>query len=146
MKPIKMFGLAALAALMAMAFVGGSSAMAESTQLCTTAATHTHEVSVSKMKFLAGAITVECDALFLSTEVFSLGAPQIITGNFIYTNCGSCTFTEENGPAEILVLKTGHETASVAGEWLTHLNCSGLNCRYIGEGVVATGKGSLLSA
>ncbi len=35
MKLIKMFGLAVLAALMAMAFVGTGSAMAESTSLCT---------------------------------------------------------------------------------------------------------------
>jgi hypothetical protein len=33
-KPIKMLGLAAFAALMAMALLGASSAMAESTQLC----------------------------------------------------------------------------------------------------------------
>ena len=34
MKSIKLFGLAALAAMMAMAFIGASSAMAETTQLC----------------------------------------------------------------------------------------------------------------
>jgi hypothetical protein len=153
-KPIKMFGLAALAALMAMAFVGASSAMAETTTLCESdpsvlaescSISHVHETSVTKGKLLAGSITVECDVLFLG-EVGAAGAPQVITGNFTYTNCGSCSATEENGPAEIQVLKTGHETSSVTGEGLVHVNCSGLNCRYNGEGLVGTGKGPLLSA
>jgi len=151
-QPIKMFGLAVLAALIAMAFVDASSAMAsESTKLCSndanpcTAVTHVHEVSVGKSKLLSGSITVECDVLFLSTQVFSLDVPQFIDGNFTYTNCGSCSITEENGPAEIQVLKEGHETAKVTGEWLLHSNCSGLNCRYIAEGLVGTGKGPLLS-
>jgi len=151
-KPIKMFGLAALAALMAMAFVGASSAMAGQTTLCSndstsscTAVSHVHEVSVGKGKLLAGAITVECDVLFLSTSVGAEGAPLVIEGNFTYTNCGSCTATEENGPSTIEVLKESHETTKVTGEGLVHVNCSGLNCRYIGEGLAGTGKGPLLA-
>jgi len=150
-KPIKMFGLAALAALMAMAFVGASSAMAEPTVLCTgdgsgCGAVHIHETSTSKGKLLAGSITVECDVLFLgdAAGVYEAGTP-LISGNFTYTNCGSCEATEENGPSEIEVLKTGHETSTVTGEGLVHVNCSGLNCRYNGEGLVGTGKGPLLS-
>jgi hypothetical protein len=151
-KPIKMFGLAALAALMAMAFLGASSAMAEPTVLCTgdgtgCGAVHIHETSTSKGKLLAGSIIVECDVLFLgdAAEVYKAGGP-LIKGEFTYTNCGSCSATEENGPAEIEVLKEGHETSKVTGKGLVHVNCSGLNCRYIGEGLVGTGKGPLLSA
>jgi len=153
MKSIKMFGLAALAALMAMAFVGASSAMAEHTALCSndgspcTAVSHVHETSTAKGKLLAGSITVECDVLFLgdSTNFSEEGAPLTIIGNFTYTNCGSCTATEENGPAAVTVLRTGHETSTVTGEGLVHVNCSGLNCRYNGEGLEGTGKGPLLS-
>jgi len=107
--------------------------------------THVHEVSVGKGKLLAGSITVECDVLFLSTSVGALGAPQVIEGNFTYSNCGSCSATEENGPSAIEVLKEGHETTKVTGEGLVHVNCSGINCRYTGEGLAGTGKGPLLS-
>src|SRR6185436_18150219 len=68
MKPIKMLGLTALAALMAMAFIGASSAMAEDTVLCSTdpatsctEVTHVHETSVTKAKLLTSFLTVECD-------------------------------------------------------------------------------------
>ena len=56
MNPIKMFGLAALAALMAMAFVGVNSAMGEETALCKAdenpcaaenIITHVHETTLS---------------------------------------------------------------------------------------------------
>jgi len=150
MKPIKMLGLAALAALMAMAFVGASSAMAEPAVLCTgdgsgCGAVHVHETSTSKGKLLAGSITVECDVLFLGDAAGVRSEGPLISGNFTYANCGSCEATEENGPSEIEVLKTGHETSEVTGEGLVHVNCSGLNCRYIGESLIGTGKGPLLS-
>src|SRR5262245_15304745 len=87
-KPIKMFGLAALLALMVMAFLGASSAMAETTALCETEAgpenpcesmiTHVHETSVSKAKLLSTS-TVECDVLFLG-DVQEEGSPMIING------------------------------------------------------------------
>jgi len=70
----------------------------------------------------------------------------VIKGTFTYSNCGSCTITEENGPAEIKVLKTSHETAEVTREYLVHVNCFGfINCYYIGFGQVGTAKGALLS-
>jgi hypothetical protein len=119
MKPIKTLVLVALAVLATMAFASPS-VMAESTALCSVdpiggtqcpsgyLISHVHEVSVFKGKLLAGAITVECDVLFLG-DVGALGSPQVIEGNFTYTNCGKCSVTEENGPAEIEVLKEGHE-------------------------------------
>jgi len=149
MKPIKMLGLAALAALLAMAFVGASSAMAEETNLCSndidascTAITHVHETSVGKAKLLSS-INVECNVLFLGEA--TAGAPLTVEGNFTYTNCGSCTVEEIGGPVVIEVLKESHETGSVIGEGEVHVNCSGLNCYYNGEGLKGTAKGPLLS-
>jgi hypothetical protein len=143
MKPIKMFGLAALAALLAMAFVGASSAMAGSTSLCKAdenekkpcagknTVLHVHETSVGKAVLLSEE-TVECDALFLGdtfiwwTEkedgkikylvgvAIELGNPLPIVGKFTYSNCtGSCTVKEENGPTVLEVLRTSDELAKV---------------------------------
>jgi hypothetical protein len=154
-KAIKMFGLAALAALMAMAFVGASSATAETTKLCSyelsetsTCITHVHETTLSgaKGKLLTSVLTVECDVLFLGDQKAGTSNPLIITGTFTYTNCGSCTVEEVGGGVEIKVLKEGHETAKVTGEGEVHVNCSGLNCTYNGEGLLGTGKGPLLSS
>jgi len=156
-----MFGLAALAALMAMAFVGASSAMAESTALCNvdpgTGATEVcpaghlitsvHETSVGKAKLLTSFLTIECDVLFSGTARSSLASPLIIDGSFTYTNCGNCTVTEESGPAEIKILKLGHETADVTGEGLVHSVCgTSLDCSYNGLNLLGTAKGPLLSA
>ncbi len=161
MKPIKTLGLAALAALAAMAFAGAGagSAMAESTALCPEdktdsghectggAVTHVHEATLSGKKAVlkTSILTVECDVLFLGDALSEEGAPLAIHGSFTYTNCGSCTVAEENGPAEIRVLREGHETASVTGEGLVHVTCSGLNCRYNGVGLKGTAKGPLLA-
>jgi len=160
MKPIKMFGLAMLAALMAMAFVGAGSAMAESTSLCSSDPTtvsqqsgcgvsHVHEETLSgaKGKLLSSVLNVECDVLFLG-EVTAEGSPLVISGNFTYANCNSgCTATEENGPSEIKVLREGTELASVTGKGLVHLVCSGfINCRYTGEGLKGHGLGPLTSS
>src|ERR1051326_4219472 len=154
-----MFGLAALAALMAMAFVGASSAMAEETQLCRVdpgtgspracpageAVTSVHETSVGKAKLLASP-RVECNVLFSSTSVGALAKPQVIEGHFTYTNCG-CTVREVAGTtARITVLKEGHETGRVTGEAEISVNCFGIVCTYNGEGLEGTAKGPLLSA
>jgi len=152
MKPIKMFGLAALAALMAMAFVGAGSAMAEETALCpadeeqcATPVTHLHAVSVEKMKLLSNLTNIECNILYLGETVEELSSPLVLIGNFTYTNCGSCTVTEENGPGELYLLKTGHEKAKLTLEWLMHVNCFGfINCYYTGAGLEGVAKGPLL--
>jgi hypothetical protein len=164
-KPIKMFGLAALAALMAMAFVGVSSAMATgSTSLCkadenpcsaANIITHVHETTLTGHKaLLLAEPEVECDVLFLGDTLNSgLGNPLIIHGNFTYSNCeGGCTATEENAPTEIRVLRTGTELATVtsgtgAGAGLVHLNCFAFfNCRFTGAGLTGHGLGPLTSS
>jgi len=159
-KLIKMLGLAATAALMVMAF-GASSAMAESTSLCSSdpgpgahevcpagsLVTHVHEVTSSKAKLLTSFLTVECDVLFLGDvkSANNLGAPLLIVGNFTYTNCGSCEATETSKNAEIEVLKLGHELADITGEGQVHVKCgSSLDCEYKGEGLNGHGLGPLL--
>jgi len=154
-KAIKMIGLAALTALMAMAFVGASSAMAESTTLCTAdgsgcGVSHVHETSVGKAKLLSSVGTTECNVLFLGDISTTLANPLVVSGSFTYTNCelggGSCTAVEEASPAEIKVLKEGHEKSKVTGEGLVHLTCSGfIDCSYNGLGLKGEGKGPLLS-
>jgi len=160
MKAIKMIGLTALTALLAMAFVGASSAMAESTSLCSadevpcSAANQLgseHKTSVGKAKLLTSVGTIECDVLFSGTIATKLASPLVISGSFLYTKCevgsSACTATEENGPSEIKVLKEGHETAKVTGEGLVHVLCAGfIDCTYIGTNLVGTAKGPLLSA
>jgi hypothetical protein len=162
-KPIKMLGLAALAALLAMAFVGASSAMAEETRLCNVdeceeagnVVTHVHETTLSGHKaVLLSEPEVKCDVLFLGdTAAGGAGAPLAISGNFTYSNCeGGCTASEENAPTEIKILKTGEELATVtsgegAGAGLVHLVCFGfINCRYVGSGLVGHALGALTSS
>jgi len=151
-----MIGLAALTALAAMAFVGASSAMAESTTLCTAdgsgcGVTHVHETSVGKAKLLTSLGTTECNVLALGDVVgAALNNPLVLAVNFSYSNCllgsTSCTATEESAPAEVKVLKEGHETTKVTGEGLVHLVCgSSIDCSYNGVGLVGIGKGPLLS-
>jgi hypothetical protein len=163
MKPIKMLGLTALLALLAMAFVGASSAMAEGTQLCTAdetpcesanLVTHVHETTLSgaKATLLNSVSNVLCDVLFLG-EAYqgTTEGSVLVQGNFTYTNCldekpNTCTVTEESGPVNITVLKEGHETAKVTGEGEVKVVCTGISCKYNGEGLVGTGKGPLLSS
>src|SRR6185436_2110890 len=113
-----------------------------------TAVTHVHETSTSKAKLLTSFLTVECDVLFLgdTLKLRTESSAAVIEGTFTYTNCGSCEATEENSPAEIKVLKEGHETAAVTGEGLVHVVCGeSLNCTYNGVGLKGTAKGPLLS-
>src|SRR5262245_26777297 len=117
MSSIKLVCLVAWVALLAIAFVGASAAMAESTALCKLDSspcpagesfTHLHETSVVKVKFL-GSPEMQCDALFLG-DASELGSPLLIEGKYTYTNCGAgCSITEENGPAGLEVLWQEHE-------------------------------------
>jgi len=154
-KPIKMFGLAALAALMAMAFVGASSAMASSTALCATEGatcaspiTHVHETSVGKAKLLSSLPTIECNALFLGDAVAGLASPVVINGKFTYSSCNNfCSVNEVTGTeAQVKILKeVGSELASVTGEGEVHVSCPFINCVYNGEGLEGDARGPLNS-
>jgi len=160
-KPIKVLATTLLATLTAASLVGASSAMAEGTALCThnevpcevsNTVSHIHETSPEKAKLLTTLFTVECDVLLLGdgSIVLSSSGPVVFEDGFTYTNCGGggggCTATEENGPAEIKILKEGFETAKVTGESLIHVVCgSSFNCSYNGSGLVGTAKGPFLA-
>lgn len=157
MQQIKTLILSTFAALTATVMVGAPSAMAESTTLCTgdgsgCGVAHVHETTLSghQAAVLTSAFFVECDVLFLGdvTSANHLGSPLVISGGFTYSNCTSgCTITEENGPAELKLLKLGHETADVTEGLLIHVVCGAtINCRYHGEAILGTAKGPLLSS
>jgi hypothetical protein len=138
---------------MAMAFVGASSAMAEgNTSLCTvdgatcaSPITHVHEESIGHALLKSSFATVECEVLFLGDALNSgLGNPLIIHGTFTYTCLNGCTATEQNGPAEIKVLRLGTELGDVTGEGLVHVEC-GLDCTYNGVGLKGHAKGALIA-
>ena len=153
MKPIKMLGLAALAALLAMAFTGASSAMAGSTLLCKTdedpcatknIISHVHETTSTRAKLESELPTIECHVLFLGDTVAGTSNPLIISGAFTYSSCNNfCSVKEENGPSEIKVLRTGSELAAVTGEGLVRVQCPFINCSYNGEGLEGHGLGAL---
>jgi hypothetical protein len=154
-KSIKIVSFVALTTLMAMAFVGAASAMAENIQLCghdgspCEAVRHLHETSVGKAKLLTSIGTTECNALSLG-DVSSYGAVATISGSFTYSECtlagAKCTATEENGPSTIKVEKTAVETTKVTGEGLIHFICgTSIDCSFTGTGLVGTGQGPLIS-
>jgi hypothetical protein len=173
-KPIKMLGLAALAALMAMAFVGASSAMAESTALCKEDAVllegevcpeanrvhHVHEATLTGAPglLLSSIVEILCDVLFLGDvqNTNNTGNPLQVLGNFTYSNCmtasnGSCTVTEVSSDIKLDILKLGHELADVTPSAGTKggevkAQCGFLiNCVYDGEGLSGHALGPLLS-
>jgi hypothetical protein len=167
-KSIKMLGLAAFAALMAMAFLGASSAMAGSTQLCmkdqipcaegniekgeeNNVISHVHEETAKEAPatLLSSLGNVTCTALFLG-DTLGLGAPLIIHGNFTYTGClrngSACTVKEVSTSSLIEVLRTAAETATLTGSGEVNVHCGiFINCTYDGEGLEGTSKGTLLA-
>ena len=170
MKLLKMFSLAALAALMTMAFAGASSAMAESTALCKEDAvlltneecpagkliTEVHEVSVGKGVLLSSVFTIECEVLFLGdvTSANDLGNPLVILGNFTFPMAGCettsgtlCEVKEESASATIQVLKLGHELADVTYAVEINWHCGVIwNCTYNSVGLLGHDLGPLLSS
>jgi hypothetical protein len=126
MRLIKMLGIAALAALTAMALVGASSAMAtESTQLCkvdrdiegkteacASPTTHVHfhdPLALLHAESFGLLVDILCEALFLSSVggVLGLGtapSPQVIHGSFTYSGPhkagGPCINMKKDGGTE----------------------------------------------
>jgi hypothetical protein len=151
-----MFGLAALAAVAAMAFIGASSASAGDTQLCKVhtgllcpggaqATTEVHMVNSGVGKLLSSLGTVLClNVLALATPL-GLASPQSVHSlETSYTNCGrnsthtNCTVTVEEEPLFDL-LKDGLDHGWLKGvSGLTRVECSGfpsLNCLYDTTGI-----------
>lgn len=158
---IKMFGLAALAAVVAMAFVGASSAMAEEdTVICledSESLKCPEEQEVEHVHFstlegtpglLLSSVNVLCkEVLFLGLPL-ELGKPLVVHGHFTYTGChtfsgSGCTVTEVSTDALLLILKLALEEAEVAGHGEVLVECAGLHCVYKGEGLAGEAQGSL---
>jgi hypothetical protein len=158
-----MFGLAVVAAIAAMAFVGASSAMAENTAICDEdpaggalacpsghLVQHVHYVA-SGAKLLNALHEVVCDALFLG-DVLSpfLGAPLHIEGNFTYSNCSTgCEAKQVSSTILIEVLKTAPELANVTGKGEVLVNCVSIigktliHCIYNGKNLTGHALGGL---
>jgi hypothetical protein len=156
-KSIKMLGLAAFAALMAMAFLGASSAMAGNTQLCKAdespcaagnVISHVHEESAAAGATLLSSLgNVTCTALYLGDSL-GLGAPLVLHGSFTYSGClrngSSCTVKEVSTSSLINVLRTAAETASLSGSGEVNVHCGlFINCTYDGENLTGESKGAL---
>ena len=115
MKLVTKCGLAGLAALSIMAFIGASSASATfNTQLCATSSGLTcgtpaknpvhATLRLAPLTLLSDSIDVLCLNVLLNGEALSLANPQVIHGTVSLTNCGSnsahdnCTATVEEQP------------------------------------------------
>lgn len=154
MKRVKVLGPITVIAIFAMALLGPSLAMGESTLLCeadeeskcASPASHVH-YEADNLLVLTSAMTYRCDGLLLASGE-ELGAPQVLEGNFTYSSCDNgCERTEENGPAVLKFLKTGHESAEGTGESLVHVVCGAfINCRYTLQGLVGSVIGPLLAS
>lgn len=152
MKRVKALGSFAVVAIFAMALVGPSAAIGESTSLCkedespcTSPVSHVHYVAENI--FILGPYTYHCDALLLAS-VGELGSPQVLEGNLTYFNCsGSCSRTEISEGGTLSFLRTGTELAEVTGEGFEILsNCgSGFHCVYTFENLTGHALGPLLS-
>ncbi len=152
MKRVKVLGPITVIAIFAMALLGPSLAMGESTLLCeadeeecTSPVSHVH-YEADDLEVLTSSMDYKCDGLLLAS-VGELGAPQVLEGSFTYTSCNNgCERVEENGPAVLKFLKTGHESAEGTGESLVHVGCAFINCRYTLKNVTANIIGPLLSS
>jgi hypothetical protein len=175
MRLLKFLSLAALATLATMAFAGATSAMAETTQLCTVetnpcpsgnVVTHVHLTDPLALLHAEGfgiLIDILCEALFLGT-VLGLGAPQVTHGEITFSGPmgagGPCVNMKSNGTTEncqsvkevgtlgglLSGLKEGTELGSVTGsEFEILMECAGFHCVYKAEGLKGHALGPLLT-
>jgi len=170
MKSIKLFGLAALAALVAMAFAGASTAMAITTQMCKAdeslcaagnAVTHVHATTLPghPAVLLTSAGNILCYISYLG-DVLGLAQPQVAHLHFVYGLVGdscvrhkifggteNCTVTEVSTDILFNIARTAHESAEVTYSGEVNVHCgSFLNCTYDGAGLKGTATGPLLSS
>jgi hypothetical protein len=161
-----MIGLAAIAAVAAMAFLGASTASAsQATLLCSNntptltpsaeecgVVKHIHFQSVEGPEagnshgLLLGTVTVRCNALLLAETddlLTAAGTPVNfnLNVNLAYTNCLSGFHVLVLQQGHVLVLKTGAELAEVtAGGFLVNVLGNGLNCDYNATALVGHGS------
>jgi len=154
-----MFGLAAIAAVAAMAFVGASSATASgSTLLCegnTVALDGTgapacnspaelHFVSVGKGTLLNKVLNVQCESLIKAVRTSAaLANPVHFSGTLSYSNCTGGCLVKVITQGTILALKTGTELVNVtASGFVVNVNCFGfINCDYNATNLTGHGLG-----
>jgi len=146
---MKMFGLAALAAVAAMAFVGVTSASATNTVLCkanelTCEATNKIEHATvtglsTNATLLSSLATVLCDHSIVSGKVLLLANPLVgHIEKITFTICEEDTFGTEctvttNNAGLLKLLKTGANAGSLTAEGAEALvSCPeiGLHCNY----------------
>jgi hypothetical protein len=164
-----MLGLAAIAAVAAMALMGVSSAMANSTQLCEND-TKTdppaageckepmtvHFISVNSedkpghAKLLAetfiGPVTVECESLISGEVLLGLvkEGPVVIHGEIKYSNCLNNAVVKVIKQGLISVLHLMNELADVTATGFEVLvETNGLHCVYNPTALVGHGLGPL---
>ncbi|HEX6752254.1 MAG TPA: hypothetical protein VF093_01515 [Solirubrobacterales bacterium] len=162
MRLIKMFGLAALAAVAAMAFVGAAPVSATSTQVCNShtgltcgagqgaGTIHAVLAAGTVLKILA-LINILCLGELWESTALGLGNPQSIHfTSKIATGCGTgsahnnCTLTTQEQPLANL-LKTGLDEGTLTlTSGRLRLQCSnlGLDCVYDAEGMELWGGGT----
>jgi hypothetical protein len=151
---IKLLGMVAVAAVAAMALVGASSAMAESTQLCTNETgtcvepTTIHSVSVGHAVLLSSfGIEVQCDALVTGTVTKGLvtnGPVKISPATLSYSNCLNNATVTVIKQGTISVLNEGNELATQTSSGFEVLvNTSGLHCVYTSKALAGHGLGPL---
>jgi hypothetical protein len=151
MKLARLIGLVCVTAIAALALVGPSSAMAETTALCSVEENPCKESNqIKEIEFeaddivvLTSAMDYECDASFSAT-VSGLGAPQTLTVTEMqYTSCNQgCSRTvEELGTFS--VNRTGADLGYMTGiGFEVYVECeSSIDCTYAYTGMSGTIQG-----
>jgi len=143
MKPVKAFGLAMIATVATIAFVGAGSASAAATLLCnqhvalgacTEPTQHVHLVATNP-EILTSFGNIKCESVLLLAEVLGLGEPQVLHGNRTYLKCelggSACTeVTETSAGVLINILRTGEELGEATSRGRVKIICSGLECEF----------------
>jgi len=154
MKPVKMLGLAVIAALAVTASIGASSASA-STALCKVDENPCAKANqVTEIHLVAEPVLIhtsvmdyECNAL-LSATVGELAEAQTLTAQSLtYTSCNQgCTRTVKK-LGTLSLERTEAETAKISGSGFEiYVQCSGkIDCTYAFNGLTGTALGALLT-
>lgn len=162
MRRIRTYGLIGIVAIMAVAFTGPSSAMAESTALCEEdvneavcpAEKRAHQITLraGEMEILTSIVNVKCIAFLYGTveSPNDLGEPLEVKGNFEYFNCvagkTTCTVEEWSAFAPVSILKTAAELGSLTSSAAILVKCGFLiKCMYGHEGLSGHALGGLLA-
>jgi len=150
---IKLLGMAAVTAVAAMALVGASSAMAESTQLCTNETgtcvepTTVHSVTVGHAVLLSSIVNVECDALVSATVTKGLvtNGPVVLNpATLSYSNCLNNASVTVIKQGTISVLNEGNELGTqTASGYRVLVEAVGLHCVYSAENLKGHALGPL---